>query len=185
MPLPIFGPRELAENSKDTIYHTIPPFTFIDQKGDSVSNKDFLGNVTVVDYFFTSCEGICPKLSTQLQRVQNAEKFRKDFRILSHTVNPEKDSVSVLAEYAKQFGANDSVWHFVTGDKQQLYDVARNGYYLVADKGDGGPQDFIHSEKFVLIDKQGRIRGYYDGTSEAQVDTLLTEIYVLYKEYQK
>lgn len=183
--LPIYGPRDVAQGSLDTIYHTIPPFKFVNQTGDTVTNADFLGHITVVDYFFATCPGICPKLSTQLQRVQEKYKNHKDFRILSHTVNPEEDSVSVLAAYAKQYGANDSIWNFVTGDKKHLYDIARNGYYLVASEGDGGPEDFIHSEKFVLIDKEGRIRGYYDGTNHGQVDTMMTEIYVLYREYQK
>lgn len=183
--LPIYGIRDVAEGSLDTVYHTIPPFTFINQKGDSVSNKDFLGNITVVDFFFSSCAGICPQMSSQLQRIQDKYKNYKGFKILSHTVNPEKDSVAVLTAYAKEYGAIDGFWHFVTGDKKQIYDVARNGYYLVASEGDGGPGDFIHSEKLVLIDKQGRIRGYYDGTSPVSVDTLMTEMSVLYKEYME
>jgi protein SCO1/2 len=181
-PLPIYGPRDLAQGSIDTIFHTIPDFKFINQRGDSVSNTDFLGNITVVDYFFARCPGICPKLSTQLQRVQDKYKKLKDFKILSFTVDPENDSVKVLADYARQYGANDSIWQFLTGNKKELYDIARNGYYLVASEGDGGPEDFIHSEKIVLIDKQGRIRGYYDGTRPGSVDTLITEIFVLYKE---
>ncbi|PCJ80806.1 MAG: SCO family protein [Flavobacteriales bacterium] len=183
--LPIFGPRhpveanENGETRTDTIYHTIPEFEFVNQYGEKVSHKDFEGKIYVTDFFFTTCKSICPIMSNHMSRVQDSLVNMKDVLFLSHTVDPEYDSVHVLLDYAQTMGAEKGTWHFVTGEKKELYNIARKGYFITAMEGDGGPEDFIHSEKFVLIDKQGRIRGYYDGTDEEDIDRLLDEVKVL------
>jgi protein SCO1 len=178
MHLPYFGHKELNENG-DTIYHVIPDFEFTNQYGEKVKRSDYENKIFVTDFFFTTCQSICPVMSNQLSRVQEKTKEMDDVLILSHTVNPENDSVPVLLDYAQKMNAQKSKWNFVTGDKKSLYDIARNGYFVTALDGDGGPDDFIHSEKFILVDKQGHIRGYYDGTDTKDVDRLIDEIKVL------
>jgi protein SCO1/2 len=122
-------------------------------------------------------------MSTQLERVYAAFKTRNDFLILSHKVNPETDSVSQLKEYAKKYGVTDAHWLFLTGDKKHLYEIARKGYLLNAEEGDGGEDDFIHTQNFALIDKERCIRGYYDGTDSAEVTRLIKDINLLFEEY--
>ncbi len=178
------GERELAANGKDTIYHSIPPFKFVNQDGDTITDKTYDGKIYVADYFFTTCKSICPKMTTELLRVQDKFEYTKGMvQILSHTVNPENDSVPVLKAYANMVHADTKIWNFVTGDKKALYDLARNGYLLNAMEGDGGPDDFIHSELFVLVDKEKHIRGIYDGTNIKEVNDLLDDIKVLIAEY--
>lgn len=181
--LEIYGPKELNEKG-DTIYHTIPDFEFVNQYGKKISKKDFKEKIFVADFIFTTCQGICPKMSDQMTRVQEKVKDMEDVLLLSHTVDPEHDSVPVLFDYAGKVGAKEGKWHLVTGDKKELYDIARKGYLVTAMEGDGGPDDFIHSEKFLLVDKQGRIRGFYDGTDPKEVKRLLDEIKVLKFEEQ-
>ena len=182
--LPYIGERELAANGKDTIYHAIPSFKFVNQDGDTITDKNYEGKIYVADYFFTTCKSICPKMATELQRVQDKFAYTKGMvQILSHTVNPENDSVSVLKEYANMVHADTKMWNFVTGDKKQLYDMARYGYLVNAMEGDGGPDDFIHSELLVLVDKEKHIRGIYDGTNIKSVNDLLDDIKVLIAEY--
>ncbi len=179
-PLPIFGER--YEEAGDTVYHTVGDFSFTNQFGDTVSSESLKGNIKIVDFFFVDCKTICPKMSSQLERVQKKIQTVKNVVILSHTVNPEQDSVSVLKRYAEEHGAIQNKWHFLTGDKKELYKIAREGYLVNALQGDGGPDDFIHTELFVLVDQNNRIRGLYDGTSAGAVDTLIDELKVLLKE---
>lgn len=182
--LPYIGEKELASNGKDTIYHAVPPFKFINQEGDTITDKNYEGKIYVADYFFATCKTICPKMATELQRVQEAFAYTNgQVQIVSHTVNPEDDSVPVLKAYAGMVHADPEIWNFVTGDKKQLYDIARNGYLVNAMEGDGGPDDFIHSELFVLVDKEKHIRGIYDGTNIKEVNDLLDDIKVLIAEY--
>ncbi|MCW3104842.1 MAG: photosynthetic protein synthase [Bacteroidetes bacterium] len=182
--LPYIGERELAANGKDTIYHSVQPFSFVNQDGKVVTDKDYEGKIYVADYFFTTCKSICPKMATELLRVQEKFEGSKDMvKILSHTVNPENDSVPVLKAYANMIHADTDMWNFVTGDKKQLYDMARNSYLVNAMEGDGGPDDFIHSELLVLVDKEKHIRGIYDGTDIKAVNDLLDDIKVLIAEY--
>ena len=124
-------------------------------------------------------------MSNQLMRVQHEFKDDNNIMILSHTVDPEHDTPAVLAEYAKKHNAIQGKWYFVTGDKKKLYDLARNSYFITAMDGDGGPDDFIHSEQFVLIDKDKRIRGFYDGTDYNEITRLIDEVKVLRLEYDK
>lgn len=182
--LPFIGEKELAANGKDTIYHSIPSFSFINQDGNTITDKNYQGKIIVVDYFFSTCKSICPKMATELLRVQDKFSYTKGLvQILSHTVDPENDSVPVLKAYSEMIHADNSMWNFVTGDKKQLYDIARTGYLVNAMEGDGGPDDFIHSELFVLVDKEKHIRGIYDGTNIKAVNELLDDIKVLMAEY--
>jgi protein SCO1/2 len=182
--LPYYGEREIAANGKDTMYHTVPPFRFVSQNGDTITDKNYEGKIYVADYFFTTCKTICPKMASQMLRVQEKFAYTKGLvQILSHTVDPENDSVPVLNNYAKIVHADTRVWNFVTGDKKQLYDIARNGYLVNALQGDGGPNDFIHSELFILVDKEKHIRGIFDGTNIKGVSDLIDAIKVLLAEY--
>lgn len=182
--LPFYGEKELAPNGKDTIYHAIPPFKLVNQDGDTVTDKNYEGTIYVADYFFTTCKSICPKMTTELLRVQEKFSYTNGLvQILSHTVNPEDDSVPVLRAYADMVHADTKMWNFVTGDKKHLYELARNGYLLNAMEGDGGPDDFIHSELFILVDKEKHLRGIYDGTKIEEVNHLIDDIKVLMAEY--
>lgn len=180
--LPYYGPKETNEKG-DTVYHQVPAFSFVNQDGEITNQEDVNGKIYVADFFFVKCEGICPKMAKQLQRVQ--QRFRNDSTVMfiSHTVNPEEDSVEVLARYAAELKADTKQWTFVTGGKKELYDMARNGYYLTVLKGDGGPDDFIHSENFILVDPGKRIRGIYDGTNPAEVDRMMRDIAMLKQEF--
>jgi protein SCO1 len=181
--LPIMGERTLSA-SGDTIYHTLPGFSFVSHTGDSLSSEDIEGKYIVADYFFTTCNTICPIMSRHMEKVQKEFKDDDLVVILSHTVDPETDSVGTLSAYAEAHGAIKNKWFFLTGDKKALYDQARYGYLISALEGDGGPEDFIHSDKFVLIDKDRRIRGFYDGTDTKDVKRLIDEIEVLKFEYK-
>ncbi len=184
--LPYFGEKELAANGKDTIYHSIPAFKFVNQDGDTITDKTYEGKIYVADYFFTTCKSICPKMATELLRVQEKFAYAKEtVKILSHTVDPEHDSVPFLKAYANMVHADTKMWNFVTGDKKQLYDLARRGYLLDALEGDGGPDDFIHSEYLVLVDKEKHIRGIYKGTNFKHGSNLIEDIALLLKEYKE
>ena len=189
--LEIYGPREvLAPRDSnglkvvDTLYHTIPAFRFTDQFGRTVSDSDLAGSIYVADFFFTSCKSICPEMSEQLRSLQT--RFQPDtlFKIVSFSVDPLRDSVPALREYAMKYNAIPGKWYFLTGDKDKLYDLARNGFFLAAIQGSKNSDDFNHSEQLVLIDREKRIRGYYDGTDPREVDRLKDEILVLEWEYK-
>jgi protein SCO1/2 len=188
--LPVYGPKKAVEvkDSKgktriDTIYHHVPSFSFLDQNGDTVTESIMTGKVTVVDFFFTTCPGICIDMTRNLKRVQDQFIQDKDVLILSHTVDPETDSVAQLRKYAVEKDVNTKMWRLLTGEKKALYDQARFGYFITALQGDGGPADFIHSEKLVLVDKEGLIRGFYDGTSDSAVDNMMKDIRLLLVSY--
>jgi protein SCO1 len=163
--------------------HVIPSFSFVSHSGDLVTEKVLENNITVVDFFFTRCPSICPVMSSQLARVQDAFAGDEGVKILSFSVDPEYDSVKVLEEYARQYKADDQHWYFITGEKEKIYHLARCGFVLPVEDGDGSPEDFIHSEKFILVDKNRRIRGYYDGTDREEVDRLIVEMKIL-KEFE-
>jgi len=168
--------------------HSISDFSFVNQLGDTIRKKDVKGKIFVTNFFFTTCGGICPKMTRQLQRVQREFSTDPSFLILSHTVNPKVDTVEVMYKYAKRFEANPKKWWFLTGSKEALYLMARKSYLVVPDKANpnfdhGGESDFIHTENFVLIDPIGRIRGMYDGTNPDEVSELIRDVYDLKKEY--
>ncbi len=162
--------------------HVVGPFSFTDQDGHTVTDEDVAGKVRVVEYFFTTCQGICPEMNENMVSVYDTYKGNPRFVILSHTVNPEVDSVEVMKKYSEKFDADSRYWEFLTGDKKALYDMARYSYLITAD--DPSPEvaiadDFIHSEKFVLIDPQNRIRGQYDGTDKEEVKQLIKDVKIL------
>jgi len=166
--------------------HKIQKFELIDQGNKPFGSKELKGKVYVAEYFFTTCGTICPVMNTQMRRVH--EKFSGDnnFHIVSITVDPEHDSPEVLKTYADQHGAKESQWHFLTGKKETLYALARRSFFLlkpaaVVNQGDVG-SDFIHTNYFVLVDKESQIRGYYDGTDEHTVTTLMQDIQILLEE---
>lgn len=180
--LPVIGPREF--NGKDTIYHTVKPFELLDQDSTSFTSEELKGKNYIANFFFVTCKTICPKMSGSLFTVQTRLKHFKNLRILSFTVNPENDTPTVLKEYSKKVHSDPKVWTFLTGPKKEIYELARTSYLLNAGEGDGGPDDFIHSELFVLVDKEGKIRGMYDGTSTVDVNRLIDEYKVLDVEYR-
>ncbi len=183
--LAIYGEKsyESKNGKSDTTYHKIQNFSFTNQDGKAVTEKDFDGSVYVTDFFFTTCHSICPIMSNQMERVATHFKGNTEVKFLSHTVDPEIDTVEQLKSYAIKHNADSKQWMFVTGEKKALYDIARTGYLLNAEEGDGGPDDFIHTQNFALIDKDKRIRGYYDGTDSIQMNQMIKDIDLLLAEY--
>lgn len=181
-PLPIFGQRELM--GEDTVYHTIAKFQFIDQDSALVTNETFKDQIYVSDFFFTSCRTICPIMKTQMLRVYEQTTELPDVKLLSHSIDPEYDTVALLHEFARRLGVSSDRWHFVTGEKDSIYKIAQTSYFATAMEDKSEPEGFIHSGAFLLIDKQQRIRGKYDGTKEDDVNRLLVDIKRLRKEYE-
>jgi protein SCO1/2 len=166
--------------------HKIGDFSFTNQDKQVIGLKDVKGKVFVAEYFFTTCQTICPRMNDQMQRVQTAFKDESNFQILSFTVNPDVDTVEQMKRYALEHNAISGKWHFLTGNKTILYEVARKYFFLlkkseVENQGDVG-SDFIHTNNFVLIDKEQRIRGYYDGTNPKEVDKLINDAKLILKE---
>jgi protein SCO1/2 len=176
---------ENGELKADTVYYTVPKFSFMNQDSIEVSHRNYLGKIAVVDFFFSHCPSICPMLSAQMVRTQEMVKkkgLNNDVMFLSHTVDPERDSPTRLKEYAGLIGADLSNWHFVTGKAEDIYYQAEVGYMLSAFPSDSADGGFFHTDKIVLLDKQMHIRGLYDGTSTKSVDKLIEDIQVLNKE---
>ena len=163
----------------DTTQHYIPEFTFTNQDGEQVGRADMEGKVTIVDFFFTSCPSICPKMSAEMERVNDMFRDYDNVRIMSISIDPTYDSPEVLKKYADEHHAEAGKWDFLTGGVQETYDLAKCGFIIPSVDGLGVPDDFVHSDKFVLVDEQGRIRGYYSGTSREDVDLLMLETKVL------
>lgn len=180
--LPYFNSAEFTPEW-DVPKHKIPQFSFVNQNGESVTNATFKDHIYIADFFFTSCPGICPKLTKNMGDVQETYKDDDDIKLLSHTVMPWRDSIPLLKAYAEKHHVDSSKWHLVTGDKDALYQIARTGYF--ADEDFTKTQDesnFIHTENFVLVDKQGYIRGVYNGTLEIDVERLKRHIKILKQE---
>lgn len=186
--LPIYNPSDINPNLVDESVqgvkenHKISSFKLINQLGDTITEKNFEDKIYVADFFFTRCMGICPKMSKQMDRAAQELKNEKEVMFLSHSVTPESDSVPVLADYAELYGANPDQWMLATGDKKEIYKLARKSYFAVTTEGTGDSTDFIHTENFILVDKNKRIRGFYDGTSSEDVDRLIADIKILQKE---
>jgi protein SCO1 len=172
--LPIFGERELI--GTDTVYHTIAKFQFVDQDSAVITNEVYKDKIYVADFFFTSCRTICPIMKTQMLRVYEATAAMPDVMLLSHTIDPEYDTVALLHDFAERLGVESKRWHFVTGIKDSIYKIAQTSYFATAMEDKAEPDGFIHSGAFLLIDKKGRIRGKYDGTKEEEVDRLIVDI---------
>jgi protein SCO1/2 len=180
-PLPIFGEREVV--GTDTVYHTIADFKFVDQDSAVVTNETFADKIYVTDFFFTSCRTICPIMKTQMLRVYDSIKNDPEVLILSHTIDPEYDTVALLRDFAERLGVKTEKWHFVTGNKDDIYKIAQTSYFATAMEDRSEPDGFIHSGAFLLIDKEQRIRGKYDGTKEEDVNRLMADIERLKREY--
>lgn len=178
------GPKTV-NNAGDTSYHSIAPFSFTNQYGEQVSDESLQGKIYVANFFFATCEGICPAMSSQLLRLQERFADKKDLVLLSHTVDPEHDDVEVLHAYSEKYKAIKNKWHFVTGNKADIYTLAQKSYLVNALEADdpSAEEAFIHSELFILIDKEKHIRGIYDGTSTAAVNDLIDDIKVLMAAY--
>ena len=185
-PLPVINPADVNSEMVDEDLvrqghgHKIGAFSFTDQTGKTFGLDDVKGKVFVAEYFFSTCGTICPRMTEQMERVHYKFKSNKDVAILSFTVDPETDTVARLAEYAKQHNANAKQWHFLTGKKEDLYQVARRSFFVlkpaaVRNQGDVG-SDFIHTNNFVLVDRELHIRGYYDGTDPKDVDRLMRDM---------
>lgn len=183
-PLPIMGPREAVslDGKVDTLYHTIPAFSFTNQYGETISNTDMKGKIYVADFFFTRCPTICPKMATHMLQIQKRFGDRDDFRLLSYTIDPENDDVEHLHAYAEKVHAKKGFWHLVTGEKDSIYQIAQKGYFASAMEDKAAPGGYLHSGQFILIDKKGRIRGLFDGTSTSDVNDLYDAIEILYRE---
>ncbi|KAF2509052.1 SCO family protein [Flavobacterium foetidum] len=186
--LPIYNPSDVNPELVDSTiqykskYHTIADFSFINQNGDTITQKNYEGKIYVADFFFTTCGSICPKMSTNLSEVQKAVLNNPKVMLLSHTVFPEVDSVSVLKAYAIKYGVVDSKWNLVTGNKKEIYKMARKSYLAVKLGRPDQLYDMVHTENFVLVDQKRRVRGFYDGTNKEDIKRLLEDIEFLSKE---
>ena len=180
--LPIFNPSDVNPELVDTTvqyiskYHTISDFSFTNQNGEIITQKDYEGKVYVADFFFTTCKSICPKMTTNLVEVQKAFVDNPKVKLLSFSVMPDIDSVSVLKEYAQQNGVVDSKWNLVTGDKKAIYTMARKSYLAVKQGKPDEQYDMVHTENFVLVDSKKRVRGFYDGTNKEEIQRLIKDI---------
>lgn len=179
--LPVLGERMVEGN--DTIFHTIADFRFVDQDSNIVTQETFKDKIYVADFFFTSCRTICPIMKTQMLRVYDSIKSDPDVLLLSHTIDPEYDTVGLLHDYAERLGVESDKWLFVTGSQDDIFNIAQTSYFATAMTDDAEPDGFIHSGAFLLIDKDRRIRGKYDGTKDEDVNRLLRDIGTLKKEY--
>ena len=187
--LPVYNPSDinplLVDESVRNITkdHSIADFKLINQNGDTITKADFTGKIYVADFFFTRCKTICPVMAINMKDLQDHFKNDTDVKFLSHSVTPIMDSVPILKAYADKKGAIDGKWELTTGDKKHIYELARKSYFAVLDEGDGGDQDFIHTERFILIDKKFQIRGLYDGTDKNEIPRIIRDIEILKKEY--
>lgn len=186
--LPIFNPSdvnpELVDSTVQYIskYHTIADFSFVNQNGKTITQDDYEGKIYVADFFFTTCGTICPKMTANLFEVQKAIINNPKVMLLSHTVFPETDSVPVLKEYALKYGVDDSKWNLVTGDKKEIYTMARKSYLAVKLGKPSELYDMVHTENFILVDAKKRVRGFYDGTNKEDIAKLIVDINFLSNE---
>lgn len=186
--LPIYGRKVISEkiiNGEkiiDTLDHTISNFSFINQDGKTVNNLTFNNSIYVADFFFTSCPTICPLMKSEMMRVYRKYINEEKIKLLSHTINPEFDTVERLKEFAKKFNVDSNKWHFVTGDINEIYEIGFKSYMVTAAKDSLSPGGFLHSGTFLLVDNNKKIRGVYDGTNKLEVNKLLKDIDILLKE---
>ncbi len=185
--LPIFQPAEVNTELVDSTiqhvkkYHTIADFSLINQNGKTITQEDYKDKIYVADFFFTTCLTICPIMTDNMVVIQEELKNDSEVMLLSHSVTPVIDSVAQLKKYALDKGVNDAKWNLVTGDKKQIYTLARKSYLAVKEDGNGDEYDMIHTENFILVDQKKRIRGFYDGTKEEDIVQLLKDIQILKK----
>ncbi len=180
--LPIYGHKEFIEGiDKDTVYHTIPYWAFINQDGEYVGTKDYQGKPYVAYFFFSHCPQICPKIHSNMVEFQKQTKGL-DFNVIAYTVDPERDSVERLKFYAEEYGFDLSNYNFVTGNQKDIYELGVNGYLVPNSQDALAPGGFLHSEKLMLIDSKMRIRGYYEGTETKEVNQLVNDLQKLIKD---
>ena len=189
--LPVYSPAmvnsELVPEEIQHIrkYHTIADFSLTNQNGVIITQEDYKDKIYIADFFFTTCPTICPIMTKNMADIQQEIINDDDVLLLSHSVTPEIDSVAQLKKYAIEKGVDDTKWNLLTGDKKQIYELARKSYLAVKTDGDGGPFDMIHTENFILVDKQKRIRGFYDGTNKEDMEQLLIDLKILRSSYQE
>ncbi|CAG2531682.1 protein SCO1/2 [Maribacter dokdonensis] len=189
--LPVYSPAmvnsELVAEEIQHVrkYHTIADFSLTNQNGETITQEDYKGKIYIADFFFTTCPTICPIMTKNMVDLQKALGKDSDVMLLSHSVTPEIDSVTQLKKYAIEKGVDDRNWNLVTGDKKQIYELARKSYLAVKTDGDGGPFDMIHTENFILVDKDKRIRGFYDGTKKEDMDKIMADIEILKNSYDE
>ena len=188
--LPIYSPNmvstELVDQSIQYVkkYHKISDFSLLNQNGETISEQFYDNKIYVVDFFFTTCPTICPIMTDNMIYIQE-QTINQDILLASFSVTPKIDSVAQLKKYAIEKEVNDKKWNLLTGDKKEIYELARKSYLVAKNDGDGGKYDMIHTENFVLIDKERRIRGFYDGTNIEEMDKLLDDIKILQNSYKK
>lgn len=186
--LPIYGDRQPITKTvdgkqvTDTVYATIPPFSFVDQNRQTISDKDLDGKIYVADFFFTSCPSICPTMQRNMLSVFKAYQGKADFKLVSFTIDPRHDTIPVLKNYAEKLGAKPDQWYFLLGKKEDVYQLAEKNYLVSVSEDGRAPGGFVHQGWLVLVDKKGRVRGAYDGTDKKQVDQLIADVQVLMDE---
>ncbi|WP_158846308.1 SCO family protein [Algibacter sp. L1A34] len=187
-PLPIYQPASVSAELVDSTlhyqkkYHKIADFSLLNQNGKTITQDDYKNKIYVADFFFTTCQTICPIMTDHMVKIQKEIINDDEVMLLSHSVTPEIDTVAQLKRYAIEKGVNDKKWNLVTGEKKEIYDLARKSYLAVKDAEFGGSYDMVHTENFMLIDKKRQIRGFYDGTKEEDIDRLLSDISILKQE---
>jgi protein SCO1/2 len=187
--LKVYQPNEFTKELVDSTlqrvrkFHKVDDFKLINQYGDTISQANFEDKIYITDFFFTTCQTICPIMTEHMEKIQDAFKDDDEVMLLSHSVTPVIDDVKRLNAYAKEHNAIKGKWHLVTGDKKEIYRLARKSYFTTKTEGDGGKYDMVHTENFVLIDKEKRIRGTYDGTNPDEVEEAIRDIKILKQEY--
>ena len=187
--LPIFQPNdvnsELVDSSIQHVkrFHKIKSFEFLNQNGEVISEKDYDGFVYVADFFFTTCPSICPIMTDNMLKIQSYIKDKKKVKLLSFSVTPEIDSVQLLKEYSIEKGVDDKYWNLLTGDKSKIYSLARKSFLVVKENAESNSHDMIHTENFVLVDREKRIRGFYNGTDDEDIEVLKEDIDILIEGY--
>ena len=187
-PLPVYQPAMVSTELVDSTiqyqkkYHKIADFSLINQNGKIITQADYKDKIYVADFFFTTCQTICPIMTTNMAAIQKEIMDDNEVMLLSHSVTPQIDDVVQLKKYALEKGVDDKKWNLVTGDKKQIYELARKSYLAVKTVGNGDEYDMIHTENFMLIDKKRQIRGFYDGTNKEDIERLLDDIKILKKE---
>ena len=188
--LPVYQPAmvnaELVDSNIQYIkkYHTIADFKLINQNGDTITQNNYKDKIYIADFFFTTCPSICPIMTGNMVKLQEQIINDEDVMLLSHSVTPLIDSVAQLKKYALEKGVMDTKWNLVTGNKKHIYELARRSYLAVKEDGDGDAYDMIHTENFILVDKERRIRGFYDGTNTQEMEKLLADLKLLKASYK-
>ncbi|WP_296618538.1 SCO family protein [Marivirga sp.] len=188
---PVLGRKQYVEKIvdgktvTDTVDHTIPDYKLVNQDSNWVTPETFEGKVYVADFFFTSCPTICPTMKKEMLRVYEAYKENDEVAIISHTIDPEYDTVALLKDFAEKLDVEAPKWHFVTGEKEDIYELGQKGYMVTAMEDENEVGGFLHSGAFLLVDKERKIRGVYDGTRSEEVDKLITDIELLLATYDE